>query len=152
MKEKLTSCYERLWDKLLGAFRFPIGMCRALEAEIWGIYQDLKAMWEMGQYRVILEYDNATTMKCINNNKSISGLSINLVEKCKSLVKQKCEVILLHILREHNRLANTLANTDYFDQLEEIKHYHHPLWGFKDWLLREDDQGILGASVTMRTT
>lgn len=66
-----TSCGGVMRDNkanFLGAFTCYIGICGVFEAEIWGIYQGLMTTWDMGYCRVILEMDNATTVRSINGS------------------------------------------------------------------------------------
>lgn len=110
----------------VGAFTLPARNCGVLEAELWGIYHGLKKSWEMGYRKVIMESDSISAVRNVNGNETTGGPCKNLVHKCRTLMRQHWEIVIHHVPREQNQVANALAQTTSNHQ-EGVRHHIHPL-------------------------
>lgn len=90
-----------LWD-----FQF-IGVCSALEAELWGALEGLRLAWETGLARVIL-VDNLAVVQMVNGEDR--ELHHNpVVRGVKNMLRRTWTVRVQHVYREGNAVANQMA-------------------------------------------
>ena len=83
--------------------------CTGSEAEIWGIFRCLKAVFEQGQSMMNIETDSEVAVKMINDGVAPNSPLRNLVDDCKELLR-RINGNLTHTLREGNQVADRLAN------------------------------------------
>ncbi|XP_038687586.1 uncharacterized protein LOC119986972 [Tripterygium wilfordii] len=91
-------------------FSINIGICSAVEAELWAVFEGLSLAWQNGFRKVFLETDSLVVASWLQDG-CVPNIPIsNLIYKCCDLLKKDWEVNICHVLREGNRCADLLAN------------------------------------------
>ncbi|KAL4378388.1 hypothetical protein GQ457_02G002540 [Hibiscus cannabinus] len=98
---------ESSWEWIVG-FVKSIGICSAVEVELWGIYECLKYAWELGITRLRMESDCGRAIRTLQNRRIRH--SISLVHHIWDFLNIQWEVHLLVINRESNMVMDALAN------------------------------------------
>ncbi|WJX23235.1 hypothetical protein P8452_12461 [Trifolium repens] len=94
---------------LIGYAR-KIGMCDALHAEMWGMYEGLKIARSKGFSHLIVESDSKLLVDMVTNNCKINGATPVLIRRIRDLINLPWHVQINHTLREGNRCADWLAS------------------------------------------
>ncbi|KAK8979447.1 hypothetical protein V6N11_073446 [Hibiscus sabdariffa] len=95
---------------LLGFARF-VGRCDVLVAELWGIHNGLLRAWGLCYPRVELESDCLEAVRILTS--SLDALVDSaLVTSIKELLVQECRVVVCHVGRSINRVADMVALWD----------------------------------------
>ncbi|KAK8605543.1 hypothetical protein V6N13_102321 [Hibiscus sabdariffa] len=84
------------------------GICSAIEAELWVIYECLKYASELGITRLRLVSDCGRAIQALEN-RGVRG-SISLIHHIWDFLDKQCEVLLIVINRERNKVADALAH------------------------------------------
>lgn len=95
---------------IIGSFSSFLGTKTPLEAEIHGVILAVQIAWNQGWHNIWLECDSTLTVSMIKNGKSEVPISIK--EKWHNTLEKisKMEVIVSHIYREGNEVADKLAD------------------------------------------
>ncbi|KAF7844979.1 putative ribonuclease H protein At1g65750 family [Senna tora] len=125
--------------------RFLIGFMRnlgdgsVLNAELWSIFCALEVAWHSGFKKVLVESDSLIAVRLIND-------SISLVHPCSPILARihywiSCdwEVQVVHIHREGNRVADSLAGHAFGGSLDLVILHEAPAFLFS--VLRADLEG-----------
>ncbi|KAL4290725.1 hypothetical protein GQ457_14G003440 [Hibiscus cannabinus] len=96
----------------IGSWRFGfarfVGRCNALLAELWAIHDGLLHTWELGYLRVELESDCLEAVRIVNCQSNEWGGSA-LVISIRRLLAADWDVVVRHISRDMNKVADSLA-------------------------------------------
>ncbi|KAK3231085.1 hypothetical protein Dsin_002966 [Dipteronia sinensis] len=84
--------------------------CIVIEAELWGIFEDLKLAWNAGFRKVMVESDSQTAVLLLSNIIPLNHPLFNIIRACKSILENEWSCNLHHNYRESNRVADFLAN------------------------------------------
>ncbi|KAL5789176.1 hypothetical protein ACOSQ2_004064 [Xanthoceras sorbifolium] len=93
----------------LGGFSLNRGVGSVLEAEIWGIYEGLQAVWEAGHRHIVLESDSLSAIKLLHQDNIDNHPLLNLILSCKDFIRREWDCVITHGFRESNRVADGLA-------------------------------------------
>lgn len=86
-----------------------VGEATVIKAELLAVYYGLHLAWKLGVQSVILETDSQQAVDIICNgawaNEELNGV----VDACKELIHREWKVIVVHIYREANAVADWIA-------------------------------------------
>ncbi|KAK8565298.1 hypothetical protein V6N12_058864 [Hibiscus sabdariffa] len=102
-------------DWLIG-FSKRIGICSILEAELWGLYEDLNAAWSINIRGLLVELDCLETVKLFNNHDRLTVVS-NIVHSIVEVFIRPWSTKISHIGRESNCATDWMAKQINFDDL-----------------------------------
>lgn len=90
------------------------GKGQILEAELWGLFLDLKLALDKGVSRIVIELDSALAVILIEQMDSYCFHPLAaLLYNCCDFLRQFETYKIHHIFREKNCLADCLANWSY---------------------------------------
>ncbi|KAE8681814.1 hypothetical protein F3Y22_tig00111305pilonHSYRG00013 [Hibiscus syriacus] len=79
-----------------------------VEAELWGIHEGLSHAWNIGERLITVETDSLKVVRMLKvNNKR--GLIFTLIDRVNELINRDWNVVLKHISRNANKVADRLA-------------------------------------------
>ncbi|CAI0451814.1 unnamed protein product [Linum tenue] len=87
-----------------------LGRCTITRAEIWGALRGLQMAWDSGHRRVELQLDSTTAISLLSPGSPTNHQHANLVIQFRELLGRDWEVVIRHIYREANFLADCLAH------------------------------------------
>ncbi|CAI0419974.1 unnamed protein product [Linum tenue] len=87
-----------------------LGRCTITRAEIWGALRGLQMAWDSGHRRVELQLDSITAISLLSPGSPTNHQHANLVIQFRELLGRDWEVVIRHIYREANFLADCLAH------------------------------------------
>lgn len=90
-------------------FRLKLGCCTIDEAEAWGILQGLDMASRHGVQNLIVESDSKSMIDLLKGSKHRPGGWNNIVPRCITMSKRFANIQFVHVYREQNRIADTLA-------------------------------------------
>ncbi|MCH80116.1 RNA-directed DNA polymerase (Reverse transcriptase) [Trifolium medium] len=93
----------------LCGFSIFIGEATAFDAELWGIFDGLTIARRRGYQHVELQIDSQDVVSCLTNNMERNGLCI-LVRRIRSIMQENWRVVIKHVYREANKIADGLAS------------------------------------------
>ncbi|KAK9043222.1 hypothetical protein V6N11_071569 [Hibiscus sabdariffa] len=96
---------QRRW---LHGFARYIGRCDALFAELWAIHDCLIQAWESGFSQVVLESNCLEATRVVNSSSDALASSA-LVSSIKDLLTRDWRVVVRHVSRVRNRVADLLT-------------------------------------------
>src|ERR1044072_7715191 len=91
------------------AFSRKIGVCSALQAELWGILWGLRYAHRKGISHVFIESDSSSSISLMSSGCDDSHPCAPLVREIQSTLLIFTQVRWGHIFREANSVANALA-------------------------------------------
>ncbi|WCJ38142.1 Polynucleotidyl transferase ribonuclease H-like superfamily protein [Euphorbia peplus] len=94
----------------IAGFSFNIGICTAIQAEMWAILKGLELAWSLGISQLEVDCDSELAVHWINKKTGNSGLCNNLISACGNLLDRNWLTKVTHSYRESNRVADKLAN------------------------------------------
>ncbi|KAL5817622.1 hypothetical protein ACOSQ3_026000 [Xanthoceras sorbifolium] len=94
----------------LGGFAINKGRGNVLEAEIWGIFEGIKLVWETGYSIKIVESNSKSAVELLLSDFSEDHPLLTLLFNCRSLIQGCWVCVVQHVFRERNRVADKLAN------------------------------------------
>ncbi|KAL4386953.1 hypothetical protein GQ457_09G002620 [Hibiscus cannabinus] len=94
-----------------------LGVCSALEAELWGVYIGLFLAWRMHLRRVVIELDSIEAIRHIQDERCGVG-SPGIILHIKDLCTRSWTLSFQHINREGNKVADRLARLNQCVSLE----------------------------------
>ncbi|KAI9160793.1 hypothetical protein LWI28_011617 [Acer negundo] len=97
----------------LVGFALNKGSGSVLEAETWGLLGGLKLVWKAGFRKVVIESDSQSAVALINNDSSMNYPIFNIIQDCKFLLRSNWSCKVMHVYRESNKVASSLANLDH---------------------------------------
>lgn len=83
-----------------------MGICSSIHAELWSALLGLELAWAEGHKKIVLE----TVAMLLNRNRANERLSNIIVSKCLELLSRELEVVVAHIYREANMVADVVSN------------------------------------------
>ncbi|CAJ2649027.1 unnamed protein product [Trifolium pratense] len=93
----------------LCSFSRFIGEATAFDAELWGIFDGLTIARRQGYQHVELQIHSHNVVSCLTNNMERNGLCI-LVRRIRSIMQENWRVVIKHVYREANKIADGLAS------------------------------------------
>ncbi|XP_054782106.1 uncharacterized protein LOC129289373 [Prosopis cineraria] len=81
----------------------------SLTAELWAILVGLKAVWDSGKRRIIVEWDLLEALNAVEGEVIQQHHEYSLIEEIKCMLGRDWEVNICHINREGNSVADYLA-------------------------------------------
>ncbi|CAN1266075.1 Putative ribonuclease H protein At1g65750 [Linum perenne] len=96
--------------RVLGAFTVNLGKCSITRAELTGAVIGMDKAWEMGIRDLTVQLDSLCAVKILTEDGSLENQHATLVSRYRSLLQRNWKLQLVHIFREGNRLADSLAN------------------------------------------
>ena len=87
-----------------------LGSSNVLWTELWAIHTMLHLAWERRVPKVVIESDSAVAVNLIIDGCPVLHPYDSLVLQIREWRQKNWEVIILHIYREANRVADCLAN------------------------------------------
>lgn len=87
-----------------------LGTSSVLMAEFWGIFTALSMCWDMSFRYLWIESDSMVAVSLVNNGCQENHPYAPIIFAIKELMRRSWVVRLTHVLREGNRLADSLAN------------------------------------------
>ncbi|KAL5822912.1 hypothetical protein ACOSQ3_020836 [Xanthoceras sorbifolium] len=94
----------------LGGFAVNKGRGSVLEAEIWGIFEGIKLVWEASYKKVVIELDSKSAVELLLSDFSEDHPLFTLLINCRNLIRGCWVRVVQHVFRESNRVADNLAN------------------------------------------
>ena len=94
----------------IGGFARNIGVCSSMTAELWAIYSGLQLVWDKGFRKVVLESDSRVVVGLINGESVRVDRNYNILMQIKNMLGRDWEVVIVHVYREANCVADWLAN------------------------------------------
>ncbi|KAK4262419.1 hypothetical protein QN277_027981 [Acacia crassicarpa] len=91
----------------IAGFAKSIGVCNSYMAEEWAIYEGLNSAWDLGLRKVVVESDAGDLVTNLLNLDSSTGSLLAI--RIKELLAREWTVVLCHVNRECNRIADALA-------------------------------------------
>jgi ribonuclease HI len=86
-----------------------IGVCDALNGEMWGMYLGLKLSWSDGISHLCVESDSKLLIDMVTNNCKTNGTALSLIRHIRNLLDRSWCVEVHHTGREGNTSADWLA-------------------------------------------
>ncbi|KAL4336249.1 hypothetical protein GQ457_07G029660 [Hibiscus cannabinus] len=100
---------DHLGEWILGFSKF-IGVCSVIDAELWGVLVGLESAWSRGFRRIVIETDSLDVFRLLQSDNH-SQQRLSLLMHLNRLRHQDWIVKVQHIVREENRVADSLAKT-----------------------------------------
>ncbi|KAF7814111.1 putative ribonuclease H protein At1g65750 family [Senna tora] len=92
-----------------------VGSCSIILADLWGILSGLQVAWNRGFKKVILETDSLNAERLIHQAFEEGHCSAQLVQGIHKLMAQEWEVVIQHVYREANFVADRLAQLGHYE-------------------------------------
>ena len=94
-------------------FARSIGFTTSITAEFWALRDGLLLADQIGVQNLEIELDAKVVVELVQSNSTSNAFYSPLLADCRSLLGrfQHCKV--LHVIREVNRVADTLAKLGY---------------------------------------
>ncbi|GAU23682.1 hypothetical protein TSUD_304570 [Trifolium subterraneum] len=99
--------------KWLGGFAKYIGRCSAFVAKLWGVYEGLKYVKNMGLAAVEVNVDSLAVVEALKRKTNSNVTRGALINRIWQLVDLDWEVNVKHVYRESNQCVDALANEEY---------------------------------------
>jgi ribonuclease HI len=96
----------------LGGFPKFVGSCSACIAELWGVLEGLRCIWNLGFHWVELHIDSQVVINMIKEDKMVSSTCWSIVCQIRRLLQYDWEIRIQHSYRKANRCADMLANME----------------------------------------
>lgn len=93
----------------IGGFVHNLGCCSIPKTELWGILNGLKMAWNGGFRKVHVETDSKLVVDLIQKTLAPHHPLFSLVSQCQGYLDRNWDIRLLHIFREANYVADSLA-------------------------------------------
>ncbi|KAK9025234.1 hypothetical protein V6N11_065130 [Hibiscus sabdariffa] len=84
-------------------------ICFAIEAELWGIYEGMLAVWSIGVRRLCIESDILYAIKALKSVAELQG-HMSLVSYIVAAMSWSLEVKFEHVYREGNHLVDFFSS------------------------------------------
>ena len=81
----------------------------ALEAELWGMFEGLRLVWQLGFKKIVVETDALHVVQLLCTDNFTNHPNFSLIKSCTELVNGDWSCVVHHIYREGNALADGLA-------------------------------------------
>ncbi|KAE8735159.1 hypothetical protein F3Y22_tig00000452pilonHSYRG00148 [Hibiscus syriacus] len=89
-------------------FSKAIEICSIVEAELWGSHEGLSHAWNLGERQVMLKTDCLEAVRMLQESYKRASI-ITFLDCVKGLLHRDWNVVLKHIHRDANKVADTLA-------------------------------------------
>ncbi|KAK8554229.1 hypothetical protein V6N12_031198 [Hibiscus sabdariffa] len=106
-------------------FTRPVGRCSVLVAELWTLHDMLHCAWNRGFRKVLIESDCLEVIRILQQT-SPSLSSTGLVASILCLTEYDWELVIRHVLRESNALADRLSKWGRIHSPETVILVHPP--------------------------
>ena len=93
----------------LTGFALKIGTGSFLEAELWGLLEGLKLVWQMGFRKVIVESDSNSAVELLSKGAPSCHPLLSIIQACKRIIEKDWSCYVQHVYRESNKVADRLA-------------------------------------------
>ncbi|KAF7813189.1 putative reverse transcriptase [Senna tora] len=87
-----------------------MGKGSSLLVEVWAVYLGLSLAWEKKLTNIDLEVDSAMIVRLIKSDVDMSHPLFSLISDIRSMISNNWDVMVRHVYREGNRMADRLAN------------------------------------------
>lgn len=87
-----------------------LGICLLVHEEFWAAWMGLQIAWDGGCKKAILETYSLIVKMFLSNDPGSSTDKRVVMEKCKVVIRRDWEVMVIHIYREGNTVADGVAN------------------------------------------
>ena len=124
---------------IIGAFSSFLGNKTPLEAELYGVIKAIQIAFVNNWHCVWLEVDSILTVKMIMNNKIDVPSTIKEEWQHTLQLIQEMDIIISHIFREGNEVADKLANFGFLSR-NEFTWFSHP----PDFIMSEALRDVYG--------
>ncbi|CAN1150946.1 Putative ribonuclease H protein At1g65750 [Linum perenne] len=94
----------------LGVFAANLGSCSIMRAELRAAKLGLELAWEIGARKVHLQVDSKATALAITSNILEDSRYSHTIHQIHKLLERDWTVVVYHIYRERNRVADLLAH------------------------------------------
>ncbi|KAK2653366.1 hypothetical protein Ddye_013222 [Dipteronia dyeriana] len=78
------------------------GCGSVIEAELWGLFEDLKLAWNCGYRKIIVETDSLTTIQLLFLVSNSNHPLFSLLQNCKRMIANEWHCDIVHVFREGN--------------------------------------------------
>ncbi|KAL4363840.1 hypothetical protein GQ457_04G022740 [Hibiscus cannabinus] len=95
----------------LASYGGRVGICSALEAELWGIFEGLLTAWLMDIRCLVVETDYLEAYHLLQNSATSYGC-FTLMSHISELLTRPWTILFSHIVREGNVLVDTMAKME----------------------------------------
>ncbi|KAK8579321.1 hypothetical protein V6N12_069647 [Hibiscus sabdariffa] len=107
-------------------FTRPVGRCSVLVAELWALHDMLHCAWDRGFHKVLIESDCLEVIRILQQT-SPSLSSTGLVASILRLTEYDWELVIRHVPRKGNALADRLSKWGRIHSPETVILVHPPL-------------------------
>ncbi|KAK8512446.1 hypothetical protein V6N12_075025 [Hibiscus sabdariffa] len=107
------------------SFTRPVGRCSVLVAELWALHDMLHCAWDRGFPKVLIESDCLEVIRILQQT-SPSLSSTSLVASILRLTEYGWELVIRHVPREGNALADRLSKWGRIHSPETVILVHPP--------------------------
>jgi ribonuclease HI len=94
----------------LGGFAKYVGRCSVFVAELWGVYEGLKYVKNMGFTAVEVNVDSLAVVEALKRKTKSNVTGGALINRIRQIMNLDWEVDVQHAYRESNQCADALAN------------------------------------------
>ncbi|KAK9912978.1 hypothetical protein M0R45_036807 [Rubus argutus] len=91
-------------------FAANLGSGQVLEAELWGLIKGMDLAWNCGYRSLEIEMDSLVAVHLVLSPIDNSHPLFSLVVNCQELLERDWRVILTHVYRERNSVADMMAS------------------------------------------
>ncbi|KAL4283502.1 hypothetical protein GQ457_16G031070 [Hibiscus cannabinus] len=125
----------------LFGFCHSLGSCSVVNVELWAILEEFRHAWRMKFNRVDVETDCRDIVISVTGN-VISSFGNTLISKIHGVLRKDWEVVICHISRGANVVADLLARHLLGQSPREELHFCALMWC--QALLTTDLQNVVG--------
>ncbi|CAN1195843.1 Putative ribonuclease H protein At1g65750 [Linum perenne] len=97
-------------ENKIAAFLANFGRCSIMQAELRAAALGLETAWDSGCRKVNIQLDSKAAIDAINGDPSSAGRHCQTLQRIRNLCNREWEVVVTHIFREGNRVADLLAH------------------------------------------
>ncbi|CAN1732114.1 Putative ribonuclease H protein At1g65750, partial [Linum perenne] len=94
----------------IAAFSANFGRCSIMRVELRAAALGLETAWDSGCRKVNIQLDSKAAIDAINGDPSSAGRHCQTLQRIRNLCNREWEVVVTHIFREGNRVADLLAH------------------------------------------
>ncbi|KAL5741678.1 hypothetical protein ACOSP7_028410 [Xanthoceras sorbifolium] len=87
-----------------------MGVGTISEAELWGIFKSLQAVWQARLRQVVLETDSLTVAQLLENNINDNHPLFSLISSYKNICLRQWFSIIKHVFKDSNRVVDDMAS------------------------------------------
>ncbi|KAK9921201.1 hypothetical protein M0R45_029722 [Rubus argutus] len=94
----------------MNGFVANLGSGQVLEAELWGLIKSMDLAWNCGYRSLEIEMDSLVAVQLVLSPVDNIHPLFSLVANCQDLLERDWNVILTHVYRECNSVADMMAS------------------------------------------